>query len=164
MPQGNVLGPLLFLLYDIRNCSELFDFYLFADDSNLFYSHYKLYSLQQHVKTELQNVYEWLCSGTHPIVLLLRMPIRRWKSYKLSSLDFSGVFFLSRKLGGRSWVIPTAPTCVYLNTAFNGGICQQNMYFNMILQYLNSKKVLRARIAMQNDSKTNSIAKLSPGQ
>ena len=65
VPQGSVLGPLLFLLYinDIENCSKKFKFYLFADDTNLLYSEKDLNSLEEIVNEELCHLYDWLSSN-----------------------------------------------------------------------------------------------------
>ena len=64
VPQGSVLGPLLFLLYinDFSNSATNIDFHLFADDSNLFCSHKKLQSLEQNLNMQLHNVNQWLCA------------------------------------------------------------------------------------------------------
>ena len=65
VPQGSVLGPILFLLYinDFHHCSKVFDFHLFADDTNLFCKHKNLTSLQASINNELSNVNSWLCAN-----------------------------------------------------------------------------------------------------
>jgi hypothetical protein len=61
VPQGSILGPLLFIIYinDIVSCSHLLTFIVFADDTNLFYSNSNLLQLQIIVNTELSKLSVW---------------------------------------------------------------------------------------------------------
>ena len=61
VPQGSILGPLLFILYinDIVHVSQILRFILFADDTNLFYSDKSLDNLQNVLNTELSKLVEW---------------------------------------------------------------------------------------------------------
>jgi retron-type reverse transcriptase len=58
IPQGSVLGLLLFLLYinDIENCSELISVILFATDTNILYSHTCLKTLNKIIQVELEKL------------------------------------------------------------------------------------------------------------
>ena len=61
VPQGLVLGPILFLLYvnDLPNVSK-FKTTLFADDTNLHTSHSDISLLQMEVSQEINKVDKWL--------------------------------------------------------------------------------------------------------
>ena len=62
VPQGSILGPLLFLLYinDIVLSSNILKFYLFADDTTIFYSTKVNAETEQILNNELNKVHNWL--------------------------------------------------------------------------------------------------------
>ena len=62
VPQGSVLGPLLFLIYinDLPNISKTLKFFLFADDTNIYYEADNLRELERIVNKELKSLNQWL--------------------------------------------------------------------------------------------------------
>ena len=62
VPQGTILGPLLFLLCinDLPNCLSNCEPRMYADDTHLTYASNNIHNIQTSLKEDLENVHSWL--------------------------------------------------------------------------------------------------------
>ena len=65
VPQGSILGLLLFLLYgnDLKNAINLLDAIMYADDINLFLTHKDISYLSETANLQLERINQWFISN-----------------------------------------------------------------------------------------------------
>ena len=159
IPQGSLLGPLLFIIYinDFQNSSQILSFILFADDSNIFFSHRNPQILLHTLNEELKLVQAWINSNklslnvekTHYMLfsnstkaLPGNILIDNTSISQVDSTKFLGIYIDS----DLSWKVHTNYLCKLLSR--NTGILNKlkhefpskillSLYSTLILPYLN---------------------------
>ena len=65
IPQGTILGPLLFLIYinDLPNCLTHFQTRMYADDTNLTFASNNVDDIDYKLNQDLDNVNKWLIAN-----------------------------------------------------------------------------------------------------
>lgn len=126
VPQGSILGPILFLIYinDLCNVSNILKFILFADDTNIFCSGKNINNLCSLVEKELFKVNEW------------------FKLNKLSlNVSKTNFIIFSRKSisNNVSLSINSYPLTRVYSTKFLGVIIDSNLNWKSHISYVNSK-------------------------
>ena len=135
VPQGSILGPLLFLLYinDMPRCLSKATLYLYADDSCLVFQSKSVDSINEVLNNEFAALYDWFVDnklsihfGEDKTKCILFCPIR-----KKSKMDPLNISFGNTKISQHNKVN-------YLGCILDDCLSGETMFFN-VLKKINSR-------------------------
>ena len=103
VPQGSILGPLLFLIYinDLPNCIEKSTVRMFADDTTLTASGIALPEIESKINHDLNNVQKWLLANKLCLNLIKTEYLLIGSKQKISKLTNDPVIQIANKLVNR---------------------------------------------------------------
>ena len=103
VPQGSILGPLLFLIYinDLPNCIEKSTVRMFADDTTLTASGIALPEIESKINHDLNNVQKWLLANKLCLNLIKTQYLLIGSKQKISKLTNDPVIQIANRLVNR---------------------------------------------------------------